>query len=373
MSFDYEQVQQLTYHIIAFDQGEISKTATATVHINILDQNDEAPHFTLPYYVMSVAENEAPGTEVGQVAAVDKDSSLFNEFYFDFLSSDDEAAWFLEQESGRIFTKVELDREATPQLWLRIKAYDKVNPALYSVVNVTINVSDENDNVPLISFPNSENHTLKINPDAHRNSVTAIIATDKDIGVNAELSYYVISGDDDNVFLLDEHTGILYINSMDKVAERSGYSLRIEVRDGGAEPLSNQTVLNIDIVAASEFMAVNAMILTIVGVLSAVIIAVLIVAIVLLKRRDCLGKKAHQKAKTDATRPSHQYYTQPGPINTSQESVSDYSAYDGHHGGKFVSSLRDVSADTGSHDTSDVQLRYHANPITGQHTQVIHC
>ena len=116
----------------------------------------------------------------------------------------------------------------------------------------------------------------------------------------------------------------------------------------------------------------------IVGVLSVVIIAALVIAIVVLKRRDCLSKHSHhQKAKAEAARPSHQYYMQPKPINTSQESVSDYStggAYDGSVS-KFNTS-RDVviaAADMGSHDLGDMQLPcYHANPITGQHTQVIH-
>ena len=68
--------------MVAKDNGIPTLTATAWVEVEIIDVNDNAPHFTAPLYHFRVMEN-VEGTDVlGWVWAADADGPPYNSFFF---------------------------------------------------------------------------------------------------------------------------------------------------------------------------------------------------------------------------------------------------------------------------------------------------
>ncbi|KAI4880417.1 hypothetical protein NFI96_031092, partial [Prochilodus magdalenae] len=79
-SFDYERMKVFQIQVQARDHGSPSLSSNATVHVFILDQNDNAPAVIYPSAVMgSVSHQRMPrsakaGHLVTKVTAVDADS-----------------------------------------------------------------------------------------------------------------------------------------------------------------------------------------------------------------------------------------------------------------------------------------------------------
>lgn len=95
----------------------------------------------------------------------------------------------IDEVKGTIYTSAEIDREFANLFELTVKANDQAVPIesrRYALKNVTILVTDLNDNVPMFISQN----TLAADPSAVIGSVlTTIMAADPDEGANGEVEY----------------------------------------------------------------------------------------------------------------------------------------------------------------------------------------
>ena len=206
--FDYEKGHDYSFEIIAYDQGKPSRTATTTLSLTIIDFNDEPPKFTEPSYVFSVNENQPPDEPVGQVKAIDKDSSPFNNVAYSIStrSKDVNDSFKIDTLTGAIRTKVSLDREKKPEYHLKIKAENSGFQDMTSTVNVTVKIGDQNDNRPILDFPNSYNNTIQLAVLTPKDQVIARArAHDPDIGSNGQIRFTLANHN--NTFKIDPKNG----------------------------------------------------------------------------------------------------------------------------------------------------------------------
>ena len=96
---DREQVAGLAFSVRVLDHGTPQLGATARVKLNTVDMNDNAPTFSRPSYEFAVAENLAPDTLVGVVAAADGDSGRNGEISFSLKTASSQ--FRIESSSGR--------------------------------------------------------------------------------------------------------------------------------------------------------------------------------------------------------------------------------------------------------------------------------
>ncbi|KIH43068.1 cadherin domain protein, partial [Ancylostoma duodenale] len=116
--------------------------------ITVLDDNDNAPEFTQPYYVVHVRENSNIGEKILQVEATDKDEGPNGVIRYSLL---DESPFSIDRATGAIHIAGAVDRELVSEYRLRLKATDPGRyKQLSSVVNLTVVIDDENDNSPSI-------------------------------------------------------------------------------------------------------------------------------------------------------------------------------------------------------------------------------
>jgi len=80
--------------------------------INILDVNDERPRFLAASYSFHVLENQAAGSLVGVVSAIDDDGAPYNKFSLSLLPAGSLSdAFTIDPLNGRLLTTRPLDRE----------------------------------------------------------------------------------------------------------------------------------------------------------------------------------------------------------------------------------------------------------------------
>ena len=325
ISFDRETFPQIRFDVIAEDQGEPPRSASAVMVVTITDVNDERPEFSQPSYSFGVAENEPAGTEVGVVAASDSDGEPYNDFKYSLLPSRSDADSFrIHPHSGKITTRSILDRETQQVYYLVVAASDEGSPALSSTVSVSIYVDDKNDNGPIFDYPSKFNNTIHIsNKVPVGYTVTRVQAHDMDIGKNAKIAYHFQRGNEESIFKLDPSLGTISVNvELDEIEYRL-FKLKIMAKDqafpqkgaiGNLNIVVNQSIpFPLNPASGSLLSGTNFTIVVSLACASGVITIILITAIVLIKKQE-KNKKVHKyNCRMEALK-----------MLTAKESMQDY-------------------------------------------------
>ncbi|CAK6956344.1 cadherin-related family member 2 [Scomber scombrus] len=129
------------------------KPGTTVLEITIIDINDNKPVPARASYVEYVMEGQPFELKIEATDADDPDTDN-SKIMFKIVPSEYSDNFTIDTDTGVLKNKGEIDREAmNPELNGRIKLQiditDKGTPPLSTVVNVTINVEDVNDNKPI--------------------------------------------------------------------------------------------------------------------------------------------------------------------------------------------------------------------------------
>lgn len=114
---DRETISNYELIVGAIDTGSPPQTGTATVHIDLLDVNDNGPIFDPPEVIGYVSENEPAGTSVMTLSAMDPDLPPNGApFSYKLVGGRQKDLVQIDKHSGVLKTTRSLDREITPQL-----------------------------------------------------------------------------------------------------------------------------------------------------------------------------------------------------------------------------------------------------------------
>ena len=235
VEFDYETDPLMEFVIIAYDQGEVSESSTATLTLTVQDINDEVPQFVEDGYQFYVFEEQPPHATIGTVHALDADSPPFNDISYSIdYTGDDFNSFAINEETGEIYTTRRLDREEQSLFIVTVRAVNPGYARMQSATNVTIEVADRNDNTPIISFPKADNNTVYISTDLPVGSiVTSIQASDRDGGISGELTFLAA---DNGTFLVNSSTGDVLVQRNLSLVQKSFFDLMVNVTDHGSPP-----------------------------------------------------------------------------------------------------------------------------------------
>uniref|UniRef100_A0A8C0VA27 Cadherin-23 n=1 Tax=Cyanistes caeruleus TaxID=156563 RepID=A0A8C0VA27_CYACU len=164
-------------------------TSSATVFVNLLDLNDNDPTFQNLPSVAEIAEGLPAGSSVFQVVAIDLDEGPNGQVSYRMQVGMPRMDFLINSTGGLVTSTAVLDRERIPEYFLRVVASDAGAPAKSSTSTLTVKVLDVNDENPTF-FPSVYNVSLP--EDVPRDfKVVRLNCTDADIGLNAELSYFI--------------------------------------------------------------------------------------------------------------------------------------------------------------------------------------
>ena len=202
-TLDYESQKSFLFAVTARKTAGQGSTSLI-VKINVNDKDDVVPIFGSDQYEATVSELAGGRVNVFRVQASDPDpvrgdrviyriEPKYDYTYFTVVDMTN----FAQIKTAANLKKGFFDREKRDVYTIIIEAFRKSSPFLKSTALLTINVRDENDSPPIFvksSFtakPIPENIAVPyVVPDVVLN------ATDKDILENAEVYYYITSGND---------------------------------------------------------------------------------------------------------------------------------------------------------------------------------
>ncbi|CAG6017760.1 unnamed protein product, partial [Menidia menidia] len=249
---DREKGDFYTLTVVADDGGP--KKDSTVVSITILDENDNSPEFDITSDTsVSVVENTAMGKKVAVVLGRDRDAGSNGLVNFTLAAGNMEDVFKIKTVNnsyGEVYVNAPLDRESVDRYLLKVRATDNGSPPRHTDHSLTINILDVNDNAPVIE--NQRGYNVSVNENVGGGtSVLRMMATDKDIGPNAMLFYYITAGNQDLTFRMDRVTGEMVTRPAPPDRERQQeYRLTVTVEDDGTPPLSNFcNLLNLPLVS----------------------------------------------------------------------------------------------------------------------------
>ncbi|XP_031972030.1 cadherin-23 isoform X11 [Corvus moneduloides] len=252
---DREKGDFYTLTVVA-DDGGPKIDSTVKVTITVLDENDNSPQFDITSdSSVSVAEDSAVGKRVALVLARDPDAGRNGQVTFLLTSGNIGRAFEIRTTNntyGEVFVARPLDRELLDHYTLRIQASDGGVPPRRKEHILQVNILDVNDNPPVIDSPFGYNVSVSENVGGGT-AVAQVRATDRDIGLNSVLSYYITHGNEDLTFRMDRVTGEIATRPSPPDRERqSFYSLVVTVEDEGTPSLSATTTVYVTILDEND-------------------------------------------------------------------------------------------------------------------------
>ncbi|XP_047675342.1 protocadherin alpha-C2-like isoform X9 [Tachysurus fulvidraco] len=143
-TFDYEIEKEFLFHIEARDSGVPPLSSNVTVHIIIMDQNDNTPVIVSPWRAHgSVVEEKIPrstdkGTLIAKVIAIDTDSVHNSRITYQFLQNTDATLFSLDQYNGEIRTTRMFSYRDSRHQRLVVIAKDNGEPSLSATVTIKL-------------------------------------------------------------------------------------------------------------------------------------------------------------------------------------------------------------------------------------------
>lgn len=246
-----DREKQSKYSLIAHvhDREHPSWECSSQIELTIMDQNDNAPLFSLPYYSVALPEDVEIGTLVTKIHATDEDIGINRKIKYSFIDSFNDH-FRMASDSGIVTLAKPLDRELRAVYNLSIRAVDQGTPQQSSTAYLVVNVQDINDNPPEFETKYYFATVPEIN--SVGTEVVRVLATSKDIGANAEVYYSIIGGNEHKKFAINNKTGVITLIEMLDFERAKDYFLTIQAIDGGTPPLSNVATVNITVTDCND-------------------------------------------------------------------------------------------------------------------------
>ncbi|XP_023607810.1 protocadherin gamma-B1-like [Myotis lucifugus] len=243
---DFEETSMYMLAVEAKDGGV--HTAHCSVHIEIVDENDNAPEVTFMSFSNKIPEDSDLGTVIALIKVRDQDSGQ-NGLVTCYIQK--EVPFRLESTSKNYYKLVidsALDREQIAEYNVTVTATDKGKPSLSSSTSITLHITDVNDNAPVFQQPAYLVHVPENNPPGA--SIAQVSASDPDLGPNGQVSYSIVASDLEPRALssyvsVSAHSGVVFAQRAFDHEQLRAFELTLQARDQGSPALSANVSLRV--------------------------------------------------------------------------------------------------------------------------------
>ncbi|KAH7713891.1 Cadherin domain containing protein [Aphelenchoides avenae] len=210
---DYENIRELSFKMLATDDGAPPLTGSALVELSVLDVNDSPPKFERRLYDAEVLARDADSEHFGKVS---------------YTLSGDDSSFFTITDDGWLLLAKPADYEKTKLLEVNIKAADGGTPPLSDDTLVRVTVIDENDNPPQFAVCNMS--ALVQEGILPGQTLLTVLISDEDGAANGPPFRLELAGKGASAFAFDPHHNLVTTKQM-SYAESKEYFLMATAHD----------------------------------------------------------------------------------------------------------------------------------------------
>ncbi|XP_054653832.1 protocadherin-15-like isoform X2 [Dunckerocampus dactyliophorus] len=216
-----------TFQVEAVDQGGVTPPGQATVTVRITDMNDYSPVFSQALYKGMVAPNAEKGTVITTVVAEDQDppgtpASLVRYRVDQDRSPYSGSIFDVEENTGRVITKVNLNEEPSLTFKLFVTAFDAGEPVKTNSTLVEITVLQPS-RIPI--FTQEE---YRFPPVSELAPVGTPVGSILAAAINQTIYYAIVAGNDLGHFRVNNRTGVISTAKALDFENVSSYVLRVQ-------------------------------------------------------------------------------------------------------------------------------------------------
>uniref|UniRef100_UPI00398E7DD0 protocadherin Fat 1-like n=1 Tax=Pristiophorus japonicus TaxID=55135 RepID=UPI00398E7DD0 len=196
--------------VLATDLGATPLVTSTEVFIKIIDVNDNPPQTTAPVYYTSIIENSPKDKSVLRIDAEDPDSSSQGQLTYRITSENPRGFFTIDPKTGLITTTArKLDREKRDEHNLEVTVSDNGVPPRQSTAKVVVEIVDENDNAPKFPEVLYNVRLPERNSSTEPEPIYKVIASDHDVGPNADITYSIEDNPEDGKFDINPKSGMV--------------------------------------------------------------------------------------------------------------------------------------------------------------------
>ncbi|XP_049897631.1 protocadherin gamma-A4-like isoform X42 [Epinephelus moara] len=242
---DREEQQEMKLLLTAVDGGSPQRSGTVVIHVIVLDANDNAPVFTEAAYTATLPENSPMKTPVITVSASDADEGVNGEVTYEFSRLSDKSGklFSLDERTGEIIVTGDIDYEEGSKYEVFVEAKDGYG--LSSEAKVIIDITDVNDNAPLIYLKSLTN---PIPEDVSPGTEVGIInVQDRDSENNRQVRCSIQqTAPFKLVPSIKNYYSLVTTGQLDREVV-SDYNITITASDEGSPPLSSSKTVELSV------------------------------------------------------------------------------------------------------------------------------
>ena len=227
------------------------------VAVEVVDVNDHAPSFPEREKRLEISESAMPGARYQLPAARDPDGGTNSIQMYKLSTNDHFRIDVKERGEDRkmpfLILQKSLDRESKKIHKLLLTAVDGGRPPKSGTMEITVDVLDVNDNMPVFT---KDVYSATLNENSPLGTtVIQVNATDLDNGPSGEV-FYTFGNDVDSkmrkLFDLDPITGKIIVKGNLDFEEQKSYEIDIQASDRGPVPLTADKSVTIKIIDVND-------------------------------------------------------------------------------------------------------------------------
>ena len=262
-NLDFENSPTHDFIVLAEDRAEQPMSSEpAHVSIMVININERPPSVEVNFVqeggLQQVSEAAVNGTTLARISVTDPDDGDLTNVTL--ILSGGANQFEIEQANNQVYflmvskTAVAFDREEVSSYDVSIRAADRGSPPQETVVNLTIMVTDINDNPPI--FDLSVYPASIIEASEPGTQVAQVHATDLDIDSNAEITYSIVPSTYGSLhstwFDIDALSGLITTNQKVDREEASLILLEVRASDGGDPTMTSTAIVNITVTDVND-------------------------------------------------------------------------------------------------------------------------
>ncbi|XP_012946080.1 protocadherin Fat 1, partial [Aplysia californica] len=227
----------LTFEVTVTD-GHSTDTAQLVITVEDVNEFDPQLNISSSTPPFKVPENASIGEVVTALGATDRD--VTNQGFTFWLSDGGQGKFRLNDTTGLLEVSGHLDRRLTQTYQLTVAVSDHGQPPRHSWDQLQVEVESSNSRPEFVGDLRPLTASINVSESLPLGALLiTLAASDPDLGSSGQLTFSVVSGNEDGVFDLDPHSGNLTLAKSLNYELTTEYTLLLKVTDHSLPPASS--------------------------------------------------------------------------------------------------------------------------------------